>query len=106
MNKSMTYEFAARRFLNQYIKEHNIEEICDLFDKHILIEYIYQMDWDWAIDDAMETQGLSHEEAIKDAEEWFLSMSKYELFYERMSHSSQDELIVDMAEKLGFEWED
>ena len=71
MNKPMTYEYAAKEFLKQFAKEHNIKDICELFDKKMLIEYVYQSDWDWAIEDEMEVNGLSEEEAQIEAEKWF-----------------------------------
>ena len=105
MTEQKTYA-AAKDFLQNYIKENGIKDICELFDKETLIENVYQSDWDWAIDDEIKINGLSEEDAQKAAEDWFMSMSKQELFYERTSYSSQYNLVVDKAEELGFEWEE
>ena len=106
MNKPTTYEYAAKEFLKQYAKENGIKDICELFDKEILVEFVYQSDWDWAIKDEMETNGLSEKEAIEESTNWFMSMDKHELFYERTSTNSQYCLITSKAEDLGFEWEE
>ena len=55
--------------------------------------------------DEMEENHLSKEEAQKKTIEWFHSMSKIELWVERISNSSKRCLIEDMADKLGFESE-
>lgn len=106
MTKTMTYEYAAKEFLKNYVKENNIEDICLLFDKDILIEYTYDSDWEWSIQDEMEMHDCSEEEAIERTRKWYMSMDNHELFYERMSDCSQDHLIVFKAEDLGFEWEE
>jgi hypothetical protein len=106
MNKTKTYEYAAKEFLQSYVKENGIKDICELFDKETLVEFVYQSDWDWAIKDEMEINGLSEEDAQIEAEYWFLSMSKYELFYNRIALGNRDILISDKAEDLGFEWKE
>ena len=106
MSKLKTYEYAAKEFLQNYVKENGIKDICELFKKEILVECVYQADWDWAIKDEIEINGLSGEDARKAAEEWFMSMSKQELFYERISMGNRDYLIATKAEDFGFVWED
>ena len=106
MDKPKTKEYAAREFLQNYIRENNIRSIAELFDKETLIENTYDIDWNWSIEDEMFIYGCSEEEAIEKTKAWFNSMSNEELFYRRTSSWSQNYLIVDKAEELGFEWKE
>ena len=106
MTKTMTKSYAAKEFLKNYVKENGIKDICELFSKDTLIEFSYDSDWEWSIKDEMEYNFLSEEEAVVATRNWFMSMSKEELFYERMCTGNQDCLITDKAEDLGFEWEE
>lgn len=92
----------AYNFLKNYCKEHDINEISELFRKNMLIEYVYQSDWDWSVKEEMECNNLSEDEAEKRTEEWFLSMNNQELFYDRICTYNQHSLILDKAEELGF----
>ena len=106
MGKPKTKEYAARKFLQDYVKENRIKDICELFDKEILIESTYDIDWNWSIEDEMFINGCSEKEAIEKTKTWFNSMSNEELFYRRISSWNQNYLIVYKAEELGFEWKE
>ena len=104
-NKEMTECCAAREYLKEYIKNNNnISEIYDLFQKETLVENVDQSNWDWSIQDEMNENKLSEENAIKITEKWFMSMSKEEL-WERINPFGQNELIINKAYDLGFEIE-
>lgn len=96
----------AYEFLKEYCKEHNIDDICELFDKKVLVEHVFQSDWDWSVQDEMIFNNLSEEEAVAATEQWFLSMSKKELFYDKICTLYQYDLIEDKAEDLGFDFEE
>lgn len=106
--KSMTkYEKykKAESFLRKYIEDHNLKSVLDLFDKETLFINSSDTDFDWAVEDGMK-QGLTEEQAIEEARKWFMEMSKYELFYSRTNSFTQQQMIIDKAEELGFEMED
>lgn len=103
---NMTKSYASELFLKNYIKEKGISHICELFSKETLIEYTYDIDWEWSIKDEMVNNGCSEEEAQKKTYEWFLPMSKLELWQERMSDQSRNCLMEDLAEELGFEFDE
>ena len=105
MTKIVTRSYAAQKFLEKHMQKNKISHISELFSKETLIENVYDSDWTWSMKDEMEENHLSKEEAQKKTIEWFHSMSKIELWVERISNSSKRCLIEDMADKLGFESE-
>ena len=105
MTKIVTRSYAAQKFLEKHMQKNKISHISELFSKETLIENVYDSDWTWSMKDEMEENHLSKEEAQKKTIEWFHSMSKIELWVERISDSSKRCLIEDMADKLGFESE-
>ena len=104
MNKPITKAYAAREFLHKYIRENGIKDICNLFDKKMLIKNTYKIEWQWHIEDEIFLYGYSKEKAIEKTKAWFDSMSNEELFYRRISSWNQKSLIVKKAEELGLEW--
>lgn len=105
MTKIVTRSYAAQKFLEKHMQKNKISHISELFSKETLIENVYDSDWTWSMKDEMEENHLSKEETQKKTIEWFHSMSKIELWVERISDSSKRCLIEDMADKLGFESE-
>lgn len=103
MRTDMTESYAAKLFLENYIKENNIQNICDLFSKETIIEYTYDIDWEWSIKDEMETYNCTEEEARQKTYEWFNGKSKLELWVDKLSDYSRECLITDKAYDLGFE---
>lgn len=89
----------AYKFLNGYADYRNLD-ICDLFSKEVLVNNVSQAEWDWSIEDEISENGLDKEAAIEASYQWFLGMSNYELFYERISQHVQFALIEDLAEEL------
>lgn len=99
-----TIEYIAKGFLQNYIKENNIEDICLLFDKETLIEHTYDSDWELAVRDEMIFDDCTEKEAIERVFKQYMSMDNYELFYEKTSMYHQNDLITNKAEDLGFEF--
>jgi len=95
-------EQLARDFLNDYINKNNIEDICMLFDKTLLVECTSELDWEWAVKDELVNNRCSEEQAVCKTEEWLMSMTHKELFYERLPKNVQTDLIMSKAEDLGF----
>lgn len=98
---SMTKAYASKIYLENYIKEHNIDNISDLFTKETLIELSSDAEWEWSINDEMIT-GCSEEEAQTKTRKWYESMTKLELWQDHLTTYNQNCLIEDMAEELGF----
>lgn len=90
----------SKKFLEEYIKEHNIECIADLFDKETLIEFVYDDEWEWAVEDEMFVCNVSEDIANENTREWFMSMSNEELLYEHISTHHYEQLIIDKAKIL------
>lgn len=101
-NKSKPIVMQAYDYLKKYAEEHSIEDICDVFDKETMVEYVSICDWDWSVHDEKE-RGKTEEEAIEATRKWLESMSKRELFYERIPEHNRHELILCKADELGFE---
>ena len=95
----------AYEFLQKYALERDVSDICELFKKETLVDNVCQADWDWSVQDEMDANGLSRNAAVDATEKWFLEMTNEELFYERIGQPHQFQLIGDMAENLGFEFE-
>lgn len=100
----MTEGYAAKKFLDNYIKENNIQSICDLFSKETLIEYASELEWEWSVKDEMDIYNCTEEEAQRKTYEWFDSKSKLELWVDKISDYSKECLLTDKAYDLGFEW--
>lgn len=91
----------AYSFLREQAKKQG-KNICDLYEKKALVEYVNICDWDWSVHDEI-AHGKTEEEALEATHEWFMKMSNEELFFDRISSHSQYELILLKAEELGFE---
>ncbi len=91
---------SAKEFLKWYMRLYDICDICELFDKEQLINNICKFYWDWAVIDEMEQGKVSKEQAESNAHKWFLSMGNDKLYYEKISDSSRQQLIIDKAEEL------
>lgn len=101
MAKEKTERYQAKEFIEKYIKNKGIKQICDLFSKETLIEFVNQIDWDWSIEDEMQENNCTEDEARRKTEEWFMSMKKAEL-WDRINTFNQADLILDKAYDLGF----
>lgn len=91
----------ALNFLKSIAEEKGIT-YPDLFTKEELLENIAEYYFDWSIQDEIENNHLSREEAVKVTNEWLKSKDNFDLLKHYISEDTERELVIEKAEELGF----
>ena len=91
----------ALNFLKNIAEEKGIT-YPELFVKDELLENIAEYYFDWYIEDEIENNHLSKEEAIKVTNEWLKSKDNYDLLKHYISEDTERELVIEKAKELGF----
>lgn len=91
----------ALNFLKNIAEEKGIT-YPELFVKDELLENIAEYYFDWSIQDEIENNHLSKEEAIKVTNKWLKSKDNYDLLKHYISEDTERELVIEKAKELGF----